>query len=154
MEYLSKDTKGINLIVQEPSFEEQMSGASPNPDSSFFGSVYKLDEGYHDYRFDWMPDRVDFYIDGMPAHRYTEDIPSSPGHLMLSHWSNGNSGWSAGPPLQDAVMTVSYVKAYFNITSRDVASPGKCAFSARTHPMSHARQEQSKAKQRPNSPQA
>lgn len=32
----------------------------------------------------------------------------------MNHWSNGAPGWSLGPPEQDAVMTVSYFKAYFN----------------------------------------
>ena len=31
--------------------------------------------------------------------------------------SNGNPYWTQGPPIQDAVMTVSYVKAYFNSTN-------------------------------------
>ena len=31
--------------------------------------------------------------------------------------SNGNRFWSQGPPLQDAHITVSYVKAYFNSTN-------------------------------------
>lgn len=43
-----------------------------------------------------------------------EGIPSRGGNLLLSHWSNGNPGWSAGPPATDARSVVSYVKAYFN----------------------------------------
>ena len=31
--------------------------------------------------------------------------------------SNGNPYWTGGPPTQDAVLTVSYVKAYFNSTN-------------------------------------
>lgn len=124
IEFLSNNTELIHAIVQKPSTDNAMTAETKNKDSGTFSSAFKLDEGYHDYRFDWMPDRVDFYIDGMLARRYTEDVPSSPGHLMLSHWSNGNTGWSGGPPLQDAVMTVSYVKAYFNTTSRDVANSG------------------------------
>ncbi|GAW26343.1 putative glycoside hydrolase family 16 protein [Rosellinia necatrix] len=41
-------------------------------------------------------------------------VPTTAGHLLLSHWSNGNPGWSQGPPTVNAVTTVSYVKAYFN----------------------------------------
>ena len=44
----------------------------------------------------------------------TDAIPSGPGRLILNHWSNGDPNWSGGPPQTDAVMTVSYVKAYFN----------------------------------------
>lgn len=38
------------------------------------------------------------------------------GHLSINHWSNGNALWSRGPPLSPAVLTISYVKAYFNST--------------------------------------
>lgn len=41
-------------------------------------------------------------------------MPSAGGHLILQHWSNGNQWWSGGPPTEDATVTVSYVKAYFN----------------------------------------
>jgi hypothetical protein len=44
----------------------------------------------------------------------TQDIPVEPGHIAVSHWSNGNELWSGGPPKTDAVMTVSYIKGYFN----------------------------------------
>lgn len=49
-------------------------------------------------------------------------------HLILSHWSNGNPLWSAGPPTQDALMTVGYVKAYFNSSdpARQNAASSRC----------------------------
>ena len=37
-----------------------------------------------------------------------------PGHIIINHWSNGNTGWSGGPPTEDAVLTIMYVKMYFN----------------------------------------
>ncbi|KAI1190613.1 glycoside hydrolase, family 16 [Nemania serpens] len=70
---------------------------------------------FHEYRFDFLPDRVLFYADGELLSEMTgSNVPTTPGHLLLSHWSNGNPGWSHGPPTVDAVTTVSYVKAYFN----------------------------------------
>ena len=45
------------------------------------------------------------------------------------HWSTGDPNWSRGPPQQDAVMTVSYVKAYFNSSDperSDVAYKKRC----------------------------
>lgn len=69
-----------------------------------------------------MPDRIDYYIDGTKYHTRTENIPDAKGHLSLGHWSNG--AWTGGPPLQDAVMTVGYVKAYFNTTTRDEPNKG------------------------------
>jgi hypothetical protein len=47
-----------------------------------------------------------------------EYVPSVPGKLILSHWSNGNPLWSGGPPENDAKLLVSYVKAYFNSSDK------------------------------------
>ncbi|KAI1423827.1 glycoside hydrolase, family 16 [Xylaria sp. FL1777] len=70
---------------------------------------------FHEYRFDFLPDKVFFYADGdLLAEATGSGVPTTPGHLLVSHWSNGNPGWSHGPPTVDAVTTVSYVKAYFN----------------------------------------
>lgn len=71
-----------------------------------------------DLIIDWTPTSVSFYVDS--NHLWTNTlpdfVPSSPGYLVLNHWSNGNSGWSRGPPKEDARVTVTYVKAYFNST--------------------------------------
>lgn len=42
-------------------------------------------------------------------------IPNHPGHITLSHWSNGDPAGSGGPPIADAVMTIAWVKGYFNV---------------------------------------
>lgn len=41
-------------------------------------------------------------------------VPQAAGKVVLSHWSNGNSLWSGGPPAEDTKITVAYVQAYFN----------------------------------------
>lgn len=43
-----------------------------------------------------------------------EYVPSVPGKIVLSHWSNGQPLWSGGPPSEDSKLVVSYAKAYFN----------------------------------------
>ena len=55
----------------------------------------------------------------------SHDPPDAPGYIMLNHWSNGDPSWSGGPPTSDAVMTVSYVKAYFNTTDSHRTSQHK-----------------------------
>ena len=74
-------------------------------------------DGFHEYRFDWSDSQVEFYVDGAWTWAMTHSVPTSPGHLFLNHWSNGDASWSGGPPPQDALFTVSYVKAYFNSSS-------------------------------------
>lgn len=72
-------------------------------------------DAFHEYRFDYTPNRVLFYADSkLIAQMAGENMPSAGGHLILQHWSNGNQWWSGGPPTESATVTVSYVKAYFN----------------------------------------
>lgn len=75
---------------------------------------FEPSNGLHEYRFDWTPDGVSFYADGAWLTDMRWTYPDSPGYLSLNHWSNGNPLWSGGPPTQDAVTTVVYVKAYYN----------------------------------------
>lgn len=83
--------------------------------------MLKFPEEFHEYRFDWLPDRVDFYVDGLLMLTESQCVPNTLGTLALRHFEdNGRDG----PPAQDAVMTVGYVKAYYNATTRDEAKPG------------------------------
>jgi beta-glucanase (GH16 family) len=95
-------------------------------DASKTGSFQrvKLDfdptDTFHEYRFDYLPGQVLFYADSKLLTRMEGgDMPSSGGHLILQHWSNGNPLWSGGPPKEDAIVTVSYVKAYFNSSNSE-----------------------------------
>ncbi|KKA27366.1 hypothetical protein TD95_004925 [Thielaviopsis punctulata] len=76
---------------------------------------------FHEYRFDYIPGHILFYVDGMLIGRATQREEMKRGVLVVQHWSNGNVQWTAGPPERDADMAVSYVKAYFN-GSGDVVS--------------------------------
>ena len=141
MEYLSRQANyesanglsPINLVIQSPA------SASANY-NAINTSTYRLEtlpfqpsEGYHEYRFDWTPERIVFFADGKPLSEFENafdgDAPDAPGTMMLNHWSTGNAGWSGGPPAQDAVLTVSYVKAYFNSsnTTREAQWNAACS---------------------------
>lgn len=43
-----------------------------------------------------------------------EGVPSVGVHLVLQHWGTGIPLWSGGSPETDALVTASYVRAYFN----------------------------------------
>ena len=78
-------------------------------------------EGFHEFGFDWYPDRVEFFVDGsiplddqgQPAVILEGDagfrgpirIPALPMPVMFNHWT-GNPGWGGLPPSVEAEMRV------------------------------------------------
>ena len=106
-----------NLVIHNPESAASKSDGGGNPDFIIIPLPFRPDEGFHEYRFDWVPDKVSFYADGKWLADMTYSIPSVAGSIFLNHWSNGRTQWSDGPPKVDAVMTVEYVKAYFNSTN-------------------------------------
>ncbi|KAL8804316.1 MAG: hypothetical protein Q9200_005877 [Gallowayella weberi] len=120
MEFLSSQfnqtSHPVNLVLQSQASVD--AGFNAAGDTNAFQThqlPFNPSEDFNEYRFDWFSDRVDFYANGVFLKSMTgEGVPQDPGHLMLSQWSNGDPNWSGGPPTKDAVMTVSYVKGYFN----------------------------------------
>ena len=120
MEFLSQQFNGsshpVNLVLQSPASEAAGFNAAKTGTFQLHQLPYDPSSGFHEYRFDWSWDAVSFYADGilLDSMNTAEAIPSSPGHLVLAHWSTGNPDWSAGPPVSDATLTVQYMKGYFN----------------------------------------
>lgn len=121
MEFLSKDFDferkifPVNLVLQTP--KSAQAGFSEKGANNYVLANLAFDPttAYHEYRMDLIPGKVIFYADGQQlATMNTSFTPIEPGHMILTHWSNGNTGWTAGPPAIDAPLSVSYVKAYFN----------------------------------------
>jgi beta-glucanase (GH16 family) len=121
MEFLSREFDShnssfpVNLVLQS------QQSANAGFDASRTGGYIRANlpfnptTGFHEYRFDYLPGQVYFYADGrLLAQMNGSAVPTSAGHLILQHWSNGNEKWSGGPPTEDAILTVNYVKAYFN----------------------------------------
>ncbi|KAK3333468.1 concanavalin A-like lectin/glucanase domain-containing protein [Cercophora scortea] len=105
----------VNLVLQ--SREAAESGFNAAQTGTFVKAYLPFDptKDFHEYRIDYVPGQVFFYADGaLLAGMNGSAVPTSAGHLILQHWSNGNALWSGGPPDRDAVLTVGYVKAYFN----------------------------------------
>ncbi|KAK7718831.1 hypothetical protein SLS57_005941 [Botryosphaeria dothidea] len=120
MEFLSRQLNStsssspLNLVIHTPESAANGFDAASTPDFDVQQVPFHADEGFHEYRFDWLPDRVSFYTDGKWISDLNYTVPNEPGVLVINHWSNGNPNWSAGPPTEDAVLTISYAKAYFN----------------------------------------
>ncbi|KAI1824824.1 glycoside hydrolase family 16 protein [Xylaria intraflava] len=105
----------VNLVLQSKDAATAGYNAINTPGFHRINLPFDPTTDFHEYRFDFLSDRVLFYTDGdLLSDMGGAGVPTSAGHILLSHWSNGNPGWSHGPPTKDAVTTVSYVKAYFN----------------------------------------
>lgn len=68
----------------------------------------------HEYRLDWTAGRVRWYVDGVQVFETTRDVPDVAGPWIWNNWSNGDRGWSAGPPAQDAVFRIRSIDMYYN----------------------------------------
>ncbi|PTB61845.1 glycoside hydrolase family 16 protein [Trichoderma citrinoviride] len=119
----SKDLYPVNLVIQSEASRQAGYDAAKTGTFKVVNLTFDPTAGFHEYRFDYLPNRVLFYADSkLLAEMNGTSVPSGPGHIILQHWSNGNPKWSGGPPKQDAVMTVSYVKAYFNSSDAHMQS--------------------------------
>jgi hypothetical protein len=110
----NNDSAPVNLVIQSPKSEAAGFDASKTPGFDLHSLPFRPELDFHEYRFDWLPGQISFYADNQLLRVMTEDIPDSPGHVVLNHWSNGDSGWSAGPPKEDAVFTITHAHMYFN----------------------------------------
>ncbi|KAG9236577.1 concanavalin A-like lectin/glucanase domain-containing protein, partial [Amylocarpus encephaloides] len=123
LEFLSEqfipdnNTYPVNLVIQNE--KTVQSGYVKGPDNfQVVNLPFNPATAYHEYRIDYVPGHIVFYGDGKVIHAFPgPTTPYEPGHLILTHWSNGNPTWSAGPPVSKATMSVGYVKGYFNSSS-------------------------------------
>lgn len=133
LEFLSMKPEIVNLVIQSPESTAENGYVTPGtPDFDNHSLSFMPGEGYHEYRFDWLPGQITFLVDGVVVRIIEDGVPDTAGRVHVSHWSNGNEGWSGGPPGADARVTVSYVKAYFN-SSEDVGGgcvDGECCDSS------------------------
>lgn len=121
MEFLSREFDetnnvfAVNLVIHSSLSAKDGYDASNTGTFKTANLTFDPTKGFHEYRFDYLPGRVLFYADGQRLSEMKgNSVPSSSGHIILQHWSNGNPMWSGGPPAADAVVLVRSVKAYFN----------------------------------------
>ncbi|KAF6836042.1 endo-1,3-1,4-b-glucanase [Colletotrichum plurivorum] len=135
MEFLTREfdsdnnTYPVNIVLQSRASLEK------GYDAAGTGNFIKVNLGFnpttafHEYRIDYLRDRVIFYADGTVIGSMNGSaVPTEGGHLILQHWSNGNPLWSGGPPKQDTILTVASVRAYFNssLDSRKADHGSRC----------------------------
>lgn len=71
---------------------------------------------FHEYRYDWYPDKVEFYIDSQLQATLTNQVPDAACMIMLNHWSGNIANWGGPAPTQDIYMYVDYMHYYSDFT--------------------------------------
>lgn len=55
---------------------------------------FDASEEFHTYGFDWQADKITWYVDGEAVYSADENIPSTPGKIMMNVWpGKGVDGW-------------------------------------------------------------
>ncbi|GAA5949752.1 hypothetical protein JCM3765_007676 [Sporobolomyces pararoseus] len=101
--YLDQISPGVQftnqpLIPFEPSTTEGLPfGFDPTAD-------------FHNYTIKWTPTETEFFVDGIFKTSLSENVPATPAFIIYNNWSNGNPGWSSGPPREDATFSIKSIK--------------------------------------------
>ena len=80
---------------------------------------FDASEEFHTYAFEWLPDSITWYVDGQPVHTATENIPVTPGKVMMNVWPGiGVDEW-LNPFDGNVPLTAEY--DWFRITQYDLS---------------------------------
>jgi hypothetical protein len=114
IEWVSDPTSGCNNGVRKLWFTNQDSNGDRKLTSNPVTPPANPTSSEHEYRIDWTPGLTVFFVDGKERWRTTSDAPNIPGPWMWNNWTNGNKGWSVGPPINDSVFKIRKIEMYYN----------------------------------------
>ncbi len=116
MEHVGFEQDVIHATAHTKSFNHRL-GTQPN----HFETVRGVSRGYHVYGLEWDQNYLQWYVDGVPFHRFEntgrgwEEWPfDKPFHLIMNLAIGGSWGGQKGvdPKMTEAVMKVDYVRVY------------------------------------------
>ncbi|MBQ7757182.1 MAG: glycoside hydrolase family 16 protein [Oscillospiraceae bacterium] len=85
IEFLGKDTTKVQFNY----YTDGVGGHEYMHDLGFDAS-----EDFHKYAFKWEKDKITWYVDGQEVYSATENLPSTPGKIMMNAWNGvGVDGW-------------------------------------------------------------
>ncbi len=85
IEFLGKDTTKIQ-------FNYYCNGGGGH--EYIYDLGFDASEDFHTYGFEWREDSITWYVDGIAVYTATEDIPATPGKIMMNVWPGiGVDGW-------------------------------------------------------------
>lgn len=112
MEYLGQNPDTLYLSSKRTNPQDY------STDLEYVNLAYKESlHTYRDYRFDWIRESVNFFLDGKLISTMKDAVPSVPSRAMLMNWGNGDKDWSGGLPKEDILFKVKNVRVFFNTTS-------------------------------------
>lgn len=114
LEYISDGTSRSN-----PANHPALHYTNHGPTSSSTADGIDPGATLHEYRIDWLPTATRFYIDGALQKELSENVPTEPGTWIWNNWSNGDKGFSGGPPFRDSVMKIQSIDMYYT-TSNEI----------------------------------
>ncbi|KAG8695715.1 hypothetical protein FRC11_001273, partial [Ceratobasidium sp. 423] len=113
IEFLSSDTDYYQRLYHTN--QPGLINGNTDPDASKTIVIPGADfTAFHEHRLDWLPTSTKYYYDGSLKSTVSKNSPTVESPLLVNVWSDGGPLWSRGPPTQDAIATIYYIKAYFN----------------------------------------
>ncbi|WP_437183307.1 beta-glucanase [Shouchella miscanthi] len=86
IEFLGKDTTKVQ-------FNYYTNGVGNNEILHDLG--FDASQDFHTYAFDWQPHSITWYVNGEPIATRTENIPTTPGKIMMNLWNTyGIDEWA------------------------------------------------------------
>ena len=81
IEFLGKDTTKVqfNYFTDGKGNHEKL-----------YDLGFDASEEFHTYGFRWEKDKITWYVDGVEVHSATENIPVTPGKIMMNTWNGIN----------------------------------------------------------------
>ena len=85
IEFLGKDTTKVQ-------FNYYTDGVGNHEHIHDLG--FDASEDFHKYGFKWEENKITWYVDGVEVYSATENLPSTPGKIMMNAWNGiGVDGW-------------------------------------------------------------
>ncbi|THZ16201.1 hypothetical protein D6C90_10018 [Aureobasidium pullulans] len=106
----------IELVTLNPRtvhFTNQNDTMSNSTETTLYGS--STISSWHEYRLDWVPGSVSFYIDGVLRENKTQGVPKGPGAWYWNAWSDGGP-FGQGPARQANTFFIQSIDMYANRT--------------------------------------
>ncbi len=122
VEYLTENLSQIHFTLHHDEYttEHQVKPVSFDPAADF-----------HEYRFDWYVDKVEYFIDSEHVATLTTKVPDAACTIMLNHWSKNLANWGGPAPTEDTYMYIDYMHYYSDPTAVTMQEANKSVVAFR-----------------------